>query len=132
MKLSLLIAASTAACSHGFVVLETTKTGAYAQSASSLGQQMNGFLNEKKNSLNVGDVDTGGWNPFGKQKAKLEPKKEAAKIQKKVVEAVPKQERVKEEAAKIQKKVVEAVPKQEHVKEALKKASDGFKFPWDK
>ena len=132
MKLSLLIAASTAACSNGFIDLETTRAKC-AQSASSLGQQqMNGFLNEKKNSLNVGDVDTGGWNPFGKQKAKLEPKKEAAKIQKKVVEAVPKQERVKEEAAKIQKKVVEAVPKQERVKEALKKASDGFKFPWDK
>ena len=114
MKLSLLITASIAACSNGFIDLETTRAKC-AQSASSLGQEMRGFLmnNEKK-------------------KAKLEPKKEATKIQKQVVEAMPKQERIKEEAAKIQKKVVEAVPKQERIKESLKKESGGFKFPWVK
>jgi hypothetical protein len=119
MKLSILIATSTAACSHGFVVLETTKTGAYAQSASSLGQQMNGFLNEKKQSKImkkedeaewVGDgapKNAGGWNPFGKQKAKGAPE--------------PK------------KRFTPKGRNQEPMsKEAPKKESGGFKFPWVK
>mmetsp|Transcript_13735 Transcript_13735/g.20637 ORF Transcript_13735/g.20637 Transcript_13735/m.20637 type:complete len:137 (-) Transcript_13735:39-449(-) len=136
MKLSLLIVASTAACSKGFVILNKTTRTACAQTSSSL--EMNGgFLNGRDKSdimkneddamwVDDGDGDAGaGWNPFGKKKAAPAPAPKKA-----APEPVAKPTPV----AKMQnpfapKKKVE-VPKEEPIQEAPKKA--GFKFPWDK
>jgi hypothetical protein len=130
MKLTLLVAASTAACINGFVVLKTTSTTC-AQTSSSLemnggfldGREKNDIMKNEDDAMWVDDGDDssgGGWNPFGSKKAPPEPKKAVAKSVAKPV-AAPKMQNP------FAKKKVE-VPEPEP--EAPKKAS--FKFPWDK